>query len=468
MVKRKRLINLVVVLVAVGLIGAVVVFNVMNKPPSATLSTNERMMAVMEAGDCMMCHVPDAKLPFYASLPIAKGMITKHVENGYQLYDIAPLMEAIENGTAANEVDLAKMEKVTQDNEMPLLEYSLAHWGSFVRGEKKQIILDWVKEQRATFYPNTLAAPEFANEPVRPIPDAVQYDPAKAKLGDKLYHDTRLSADGTVSCATCHDINTAGVDNLALSEGIGGQLGGVNAPTVYNAVFHFAQFWDGRAATLAEQAAGPPLNPVEMGFETFDQIVDVLMLDDEFTATFAEVYPDGWSEAAITDAIEHYERTLVTPNSAFDRYLKGEKDAMTAQQIEGYEQFKEHKCATCHAGVAMGGLTYELMGQRENYFENRELQLKSGLTDSDNGRWAVTGVERDRYRFKTPGLRNVALTYPYYHDGSVESLEEAVDMMATYQVGVNLTHEQINLITNYLHALTGEYKGELLVNANDE
>ena len=172
------------------------------------------------------------------------------------------------------------------------------------------------------------------------------------------------------------------------------------------------------------------------------------------------------SQATITDAIAEFEKTLVTPNSAFDRYLKGEKNAMTDEQVEGYALFKEFNCATCHAGVNMGGLTYELMGQRANYFEDRELTEKSGLTDGDNGRWAQTKVERDRYRFKTPTLRNVALTYPYYHDGSVETLEQAITMMSKYQVGREMSEEDARKVESYLKALTGEYNGKVLVNVN--
>ena len=323
-----------------------------------------------------------------------------------------------------------------------------------------------VAQLRAEYYPSPLAAPEFANEPVRPIPDSIPYDVHKAALGEVLYNDTRLSADGTVSCATCHNLDMGGVDNKRYSEGIKGQLGGVNAPTVYNACFNFVQFWDGRAGTLAEQAGGPPLNPVEMGCQSFDEIVARLSEDKAFVDSFTVAYPQGLSQATITDAIAEFEKTLVTPNSAFDRYLKGDEQAMTAEQVAGYDLFKQYDCATCHAGVNMGGLTYELMGQRANYFEDRELTQKSGLTDGDNGRWAQTKDEHDRYRFKTPTLRNVALTYPYYHDGSVQTLNDAITMMAKYQVGRDMSAADAQKVESFLNALTGEYKGKLLVNDN--
>ena len=384
------------------------------------------------------------------------------------MFDIAPMMKAVAAGEAVNEVDLAKVEKCVQDGTMPLMSYYLAHWGSSLTSAKTDIVLEWVKQHRTQFYPNELAAAEFKNEPIRPIPDSIAVDAAKVQLGKELYHDTRLSGDGTISCATCHSIETAGVDNDQFSEGIAGQLGGINAPTSYNAAFNFVQFWDGRAATLAEQAAGPPLNPVEMGSKSFEEIAAKLSEDADFSKRFLASYPEGINEKTITDAIAEYEKTLLTPNSPFDLYLKGDKTAITEEQIEGYAIFKDYKCATCHAGVNMGGLSYELMGQRDNYFQNREINEKSGLTDSDNGRWAQTKVERDRYRFKTPTLRNVALTWPYYHDGSVSTLEKAIEMMAEFQVGRKMSEPEIAKVKTFLDAQTGQFQGKTLTNTNEK
>lgn len=462
MTKLSRLLLGLVALIAV----LAVAYRVVNKAPAADLPANEQLLQVLEDGGCASCHSANPDLPFYSRMPVAKGVIARHVADGYAAFDVAPIMDALRRGAAPDEVSLAKVERSIIGGSMPMAEYYLVHWGSSITRSKEQAVMAAVKNLRATFYPNELAAPKFANEPVRPIPDKVAYDEQKAELGRQLYHDPRISADRTVSCSTCHGLATGGVDNLRYSEGIAGQFGGVNAPTVYNACFNFVQFWDGRAADLVEQAAGPPLNPVEMGDQTFDDIVARLSEDKDFVNAFTAVYPEGLSQATITDAIAEFEKTLITPNSAFDRYLKGDKTAMTAEQIEGYDLFKEYNCATCHAGVNMGGLTYELMGQRANYFEDRDLILKSGLTDGDNGRWAQTGVERDRYRFKTPTLRNVALTWPYYHDGSVATLDEAVGMMAKYQVGRTMKDEELSKVVDYLHALTGEYNGVLLTNTN--
>ena len=453
---------------AVVLVGLAVTYRAVNQAPDASLAPDEQMTQILNDGGCAFCHTANPDLPFYASFPVAKSLITKDVEEGYKAFDIAPMLQALAEGKAVNEVDLAKVEKCVADGTMPLMQYYLAHWGSSLTSTKTDMVLAWVKQHREQFYPNTLAADEFKNEPVRPIPDSLAVDARKVALGEALYHDTRLSGDGTVSCATCHGINTAGVDNKQYSEGIKGQLGGVNAPTSFNACFNFVQFWDGRAATLAEQAGGPPLNPVEMGSTSFDEIAARLSADADFTARFKAVYPEGLNEQTITDAIAEYEKTLVTPNSPFDRYLKGDKQALTAEQVEGYALFKEYNCATCHAGVNMGGLSYELMGKRADYFKDREINAKSGLTDADNGRWAQTKVERDRYRFKTPTLRNVALTLPYYHDGSVPTLDKAIDMMARYQVGREMPAADVQKVQSFLQALTGELKGKPVTNDNKQ
>lgn len=451
---------------AVTLVGLAVVYRAVNQAPDASLPPQAQAMAIMDDGGCVFCHTAHPDLPFYAEWPLAKTLITSDIEEGYKAFDIAPMMKALAAGEAVGEVDLAKVEKCVADGTMPLPQYYLAHWGSSLTGTKTDMMLNWVKVHREQFYPNPLAAEAFRNEPVRPLPDSISVDARKVALGEKLYHDTRLSADGTVSCATCHSVQTAGVDNKVYSEGIKGQKGGVNAPTSFNACFNFVQFWDGRAATLAAQAGGPPLNPVEMGSASFDEIAGRLSEDAGFVKEFSAVYPEGLNEQTITDAIAEYEKTLITPDSPFDRYLKGDSKALTAAQVKGYELFKEYRCATCHAGVNMGGLSYELMGQRADYFKDREVNAKSGLTDADNGRWAQTKVERDRYRFKTPTLRNVALTWPYYHDGSVKTLDEAVRMMSRYQVGKEMPDASVRCVTSFLESLTGKYKGKTLTNPN--
>lgn len=439
----------------------VIVYKVVNQAPSPDLPQYEQVLQILDEGGCISCHSADPKVPFYAKMPVAGKIVMKDIDSGYRAYDITKFMEELKVDGDVSPVDLAKIEKVVLDDRMPMPKYYLVHWGSSLTQAKRDIVLDWIHARRVAMYNDALPE-DRAGEPVRPIDEYVAYDPAKAALGFDLFHDKRFSVDNTVSCASCHDLATAGVDNHQYSHGVNDLMGGVNAPTVFNAVYNFVQFWDGRATTLAAQAAGPPLNPVEMASPSFESIIEKLNADKAFVKAFKAVYPDGISEANLTDAIEHFERTLITPDSRFDKWLRGDDAAITAEELEGYELFKKYDCATCHAGKNLGGLSYELMGLRKHYFEARGLEL----TEEDNGRYKETKQERDRHRFKVPGLRNVEHTWPYYHDGTRETLEAAVRDMGTYQSGVELTECETAKITAFLKTLTGEYQGKPVTTTN--
>ena len=455
----KKLVRWCAVVLLVAAAAMVVVYRAMNRVPSADLPLNEQVLQIFDDGGCLSCHSADPKVPFYAKMPVAGKIVMKDIDSGYRAYDIEPVMEALKIDADVSAVDLAKIEKVVLDDRMPMPKYYLVHWGSSLTEAKKDIVLDWVKGERVAMYNDGLPEDKAA-EPVRPIDLTAEVDQEKVALGFALFHDTRLSVDNTVSCASCHDLSTAGVDNHQYSHGVDDQVGGVNAPTVYNAVYNFVQFWDGRAKTLADQAAGPPLNPIEMASTSFDEIIAKLQADKPFAKAFTAVYPDGLTEANITDAIEEFERTLITPNSRFDKWLRGDNEAITADELAGYELFKKYDCATCHVGPNLGGQSYELMGLRRHYFADRGLEL----TVEDNGRFKETQLERDRHRFKVPGLRNVEHTWPYYHDGTRETIEDAVRDMGTYQSGVGLTSLEVDQITSFLKTLTGEYQGKLLTN----
>ena len=446
----KRLVRILAVGLLVAAAVMTVIYRAVNRVPSSELPLNEQVYEIFTDGGCLSCHSADPKLPFYARLPLAGDIVMADVDSGYRAFDMTRFMEDVKAGNEVNAVELAKVEKVVLDDRMPMPKYYLVHWGSSLTKAKRDIVLEWTRQMRASIYNDGLTG-DRANEPVRPIDLELEYDADKAALGFALFHDPRLSVDNTVSCASCHALETAGVDNHQYSHGVNDLLGGVNAPTVYNAVYNFVQFWDGRAQTLAAQAAGPPLNPVEMASESFDQIIAKLKADRKFAKAFSEVYPDGLTEANITDAIEQFERTLITPDSPFDKWLRGDDSALTAEELEGYELFKKYDCATCHVGPNLGGLTYELMGLRRHYFAERGLE---------------TGLERDRHRFKVPGLRNVEHTWPYYHDGTRETLEEAVRDMGLYQSGVELTEGEIAAITAFLNTLTGEYNGVPVTTTN--
>ena len=457
----KRIVRIFAVGLLVAAAVLTVVYRAVNRVPSSELPLNEQVYEIFTDGGCLSCHSADPKLPFYARIPLAGDIVKADVDSGYRAYDMTKFMEELKEDSEVNPVELAKVEKVVLDDRMPMPKYYLVHWGSSLTKAKRDIVLEWVRQMRNAIHDDGLMG-ERANEPVRPIDRSLEYDAEKAALGFALFHDPRLSVDNTVSCASCHALETAGVDNQQYSHGVDDKLGGVNAPTVYNAVYNFVQFWDGRAQTLAEQAAGPPLNPVEMASESFDDIIAKLRSDRPFAKAFTKVYPDGITEANITDAIEQFERTLITPDSAFDKWLRGDDSALTAEELTGYELFKKYDCATCHAGPNLGGLTYELMGLRRHYFAARGMEL----THEDNGRFKETGIERDRHRFKVPGLRNVEHTWPYYHDGTRETLEEAVRDMGLYQSGVELSEKEISSIVSFLKTLTGEYKGVPITTTN--
>ena len=294
------------------------------------------------------------------------------------------------------------------------------------------------------------------NEPIEPIALHIELDAKKVALGNRLFHDPRLSADNSISCATCHSLQTGGVDRLSHSVGINGAVGLVNSPTVFNSGFNFSQFWDGRADSLEDQIDGPTHNPLEMG-SNWAEIVSKLKSSPDYVAEFDALYADGIAPDNIKDAIATFERSLYTPNSRFDQYLRGDSNAITEEEKEGYALFKQNGCISCHQGVNVGGNIYQKFGILGDYFADR-----GNLTEADLGRFNVTGQEVDRHFFKVPSLRNVALTPPYFHDGSTQTLEEAVGIMAKYQLGRTISEEEIDLIVKFLHTLTGEYDGSTL------
>lgn len=417
----------------------------------------KQVASIIRENGCLECHSADAPVPFYGKLPLIGPVVQADMQEGTRYLDLTALVNALDNGAPVSQIDLAKVENTALSGSMPPAKYSHVHWGTRLDSEEKAVILSWAKNVRKNQFTTPTVAEEFANEPVQPLMASLPTDSAKVALGFALYHDTRLSGDNTIACSTCHGLHTGGVDRKQYSEGIKGQFGGVNAPTVYNSALNFVQFWDGRAADLKEQAAGPPLNPVEMGCASFDEICAKLADDKAFSEKFLAVYPEGLSQSTITEAIAEFEKTLLTP-SRFDAYLMGDKNALTAEELEGYQLFKDNKCATCHVGVNIGGQSYEYMGIKNNYFDYRG----TGLTDGDNGRYAVTKNESDRHKFKTPTLRNVMLTPPYMHDGTIAKVEDAIQIMHEFQIGKHISDAETAKIVAFLHTLTGEYNGALL------
>ncbi len=408
--------------------------------------------AILSNNGCLSCHATDAPKPFYQKWPVAGKLVQEHMRKGVRYIDLGKVCRELKAGKTVSEVDLAKIERSMINESMPLMQYKLVHWGTSYNDAEKDVLARWVKQVRDLYYPHSLAASAFAGEPIQPVPDSLPTDPRKVALGFKLYHDTRISSDNTVSCATCHPLHKAGVDGLKTSKGIYGQIGGINAPTVYNAALNMTQFWDGRAADLQAQAGGPPLDALEMG-SNWEEITGKLKADKALVKEFAALYPEGITEYTITDAIAEFEKTLLTPDSRFDLYLKGDQQVLTAEEINGYELFKKYNCATCHVGPNMGGQSYEYLGIVADYFADRALPLHD---NKDFGHFNVTGDSLDFQRFKTPSLRNVALTAPYLHDGSALTLEEATEAMFKYQTGKKVSKADIDKLVLFMKTLTGK------------
>ncbi len=278
--------------------------------------------------------------------------------------------------------------------------------------------------------------------------------PEKIELGKQLYHDPRLSSTGTVACASCHNTMLGGEDNRPNSVGVGAQTGGRSAPTVWNSAFNKVQFWDGRAATLEAQAAGPVTNPIEMGMKSWDDVVARLKTINGYEVAFKEAFGENAiTKENATKAIAAYERTLITPNSPYDKFVKGDKSALSAQQIRGMEKAAELGCTSCHSGAAFNGAgTFQKFPTISDGF----LEAKYHFT-KDKGVAEVSKKAEDEHFFKVPTLRNVALTAPYFHNGSVATLEEAVKVMAKVQLGKDLSKDETDDIVAFLNALTGEF-----------
>ena len=301
-----------------------------------------------------------------------------------------------------------------------------------------------------------VAAPAYVGnaEPIQPIPLHIELDAEKVLLGKKLFHEVRLSASGKTSCASCHDLEKGGDDGIVLSINDDGSLRQRNSLTVLNAGLQHIYHWDGRFDSLKDQA----LSVLEFSMNT-DWPVVSMQLEKEalYHDAFTAIYESGVTPEAVADALAVYEMSLITPNGRFDRYLRGEKTAITQEEKRGYQLFKRYGCVACHQGVNVGGNMIARFGVMRDYFKDR-----GNETTADLGRYNVTQRESDKYRFKVPSLRNVALTAPYFHDASVDSLEEAIKTMAKYQLGKTISDQEVDEIAKFLRTLTGELNGQAL------
>ena len=451
---KKSLVTAIVILLALVLGFAVYRFAFRKSIPDAPVS--QQVAAILEQNGCYSCHSGQDGTPFYAKLPFADPILA-HVEIGTRFWDLR--REDLEN---PSEVLLSKLQHSVTSGNMPLVEYKLIHWGTGFNKSEKSLLTEWILSQRQERFATGTACEAYAQHALQPIPDSLATDIRKVTLGRKMYNEARVSLDGTLSCATCHVIDQGGADSRGTrtSEGIYGQFGGINAPTVLNAAFNVEQFWNGRAHTLADQAAGPPVNPVEMGDQTWEQICERLSQDASLVAEFQSIYPEGITQATVTDAIAEYEKTLITPNDRLDQMLKGDENALTEEEKKGLAAFMDNSCAVCHVGKTLGGQSFETLGIYEDYYAAREQSNPDIVyNDDDKGLAGFTGDTADLHRFKVPGLRNISKTSPYFHDGTQATIEDAVRAMFRFELGVKEAPESdVASISAFLRTLDGEIK----------
>jgi cytochrome c peroxidase len=286
-------------------------------------------------------------------------------------------------------------------------------------------------------------------EPISPLPEHIRFDRDKALLGKRLFFDTRFSRTNKISCASCHDFGKGGADGRARSAGVDGRLGPFNSPSVFNTAFNFRQLWTGKAVTLEEQVDMAIANPTVFD-SSWNAILAKLAADNTLARDFQRSYPDGLTRRNAVDAVVAFERSLVTP-SRFDAYLRGDANAISAEEKQGYAKFKSYGCVACHQGVNVGGNMFQKFGIM------RAVPARAGDgQDADLGRYAVTKQESDKNVFKVPSLRNVSRTAPYFHNASAATLEEAVDVMIKYQLGRPASEKDRDLIVRFLRTLDGD------------
>jgi cytochrome c peroxidase len=285
----------------------------------------------------------------------------------------------------------------------------------------------------------------FAENLITPLVEIPEFNLEKARLGKIIFLDKDLSKDRKVSCASCHDLENGGDDGKRFSQGNDNQEGNVNSPTVFNSRFNFRQFWNGRAKSLKEQALFPILNPMEMGL-TIREVLEIVNGKDFYVENFRRIYGEKATIENIIDSLVEFEKSLVTINSKFDRYLAGDKKALNSDEVEGYKVFVNRGCINCHNGINIGGNSFNKFGV---FLDSNSI---------DYGRFEVTNDREDKYFFKVPTLRNIELTAPYFHDGRTNSLREAVYMMGNVQLGFELSDDELDKLVLFLKTLTGNYK----------
>jgi cytochrome c peroxidase len=383
---------------------------------------------------CADCHTKDlAQYPLYYDFPIANSIAHANVKSAQSSFLISK--DKLSGRVPFSEGDVERLSRAMAKGDMPPIQYIALHWDSALNEKEQRILSKWIEKRLKEF-------------DLRPIPkeNFFRPDPARVALGKKLFHDKRLSENQTQSCASCHSLQRGGADQLQFSSSAGGKKASVNTPTVLNAAYNIAQYWNGRAENLKAQALEAISNPAEMNSD-WNEVCSRLRNDKDYDELFRASYPNGGITASnVSDAIAEYEHTLLTPESRYDRFLSGDQAALTTEEREGFELFKKHECFVCHTGPSLGGLSFEKLGKYKDFYDDK--------AQTNLGRFELTHRKEDLHVFKVPSLRNVELTYPYMHDGSAKTLEEAVRIMSQYQTEKPMTADEERKVVAFLRTLT--------------
>lgn len=421
-----KLIALGICAAALLLVIALPISNLFIKRPLLASSEDPQFKVVSDllTRKCADCHSSDlSEYPLYHSFPLAREIIARNIENGRRSFLLN--QDKLSGKVKFSADDLSRLSQALAKGNMPPLQYILLHWDSALNAKEERLLVNWIKKRSGEY--DIKAIPN--ENPFHP-------DPAKAQLGKLLFNDKRLSADASVSCASCHRLDEGGSQHTRYATGVKGRIASCNTPSVYNAAYNLSQYWDGRSRDLKAQAYAAISNPDEMN-SSWELVQARLESDEALMREFKRCYAQGFNADTASDAIAEYEHSLITQGSRFDKYLNGDKNALSLEEKEGFELFKKHDCISCHAGPALGGLSYEL-SPVSNY----------------TGRFNVTHISSDRGKVKVPGLRNVELTYPYFHDGSAASLQEAVKIMAETKAGNALSSTEEEKLLSFLKTLT--------------
>lgn len=393
---------------------------------------------------CADCHSSDmAPRPVYFNFPIAHPIIESDLKKAKSNFVLS--REKLSGASKFTSNELFALSQAMAKNNMPPARYIALYWDAALSEKEQRAFVSYIKKQSANF-------------DLRPIPQENFFQPDKAKvaLGERLFSDKRLSGSGKMSCANCHSLESAGCDQKAFSVSDSMKETDCNTPTVFNAAYNFAQNWNAGAKNLKEHVQAHIVNERILNAQ-WATILTRLSQDQQFLTDFSGAYADGLSMANVADAIAAFEQTLLSPESRFDSYLKGDASALTKEEKSGLELFKKHNCVSCHLGPSLGGQSVEKFGIQKDYF------VGGAVDEPDNwGRFNVSRIAKDKFKFKVPNLRNIELSGPYFHDGSAKTLRDAVHVMSEFQIDKKLSDNEEILVCKFLRTLTGEFRGKRL------